>query len=242
MAPPSRPTTPLRPSSRTSLRESQTFTPGGSTSSAFPLESLEPAFAELSDSMADLEANFMHLQLMHESLSRFNENFASFLYGLNMNAFCVDFPEVSAPIPDSYRRVRQADEGLATSTLAESDKARPEREAFINQDNEASFLTTDTSFFDKPPSTKKPSKYAASASSTSRPSSGLNKRGGSMVSFGRQLATGSRIRATLLDVKMLREELSTESYRLVGSTRDENNWARNLDTNFDKTKQSHCPN
>lgn len=45
--------------------------------------------------MADLEANFMHLQLMHESLSRFNESFASFLYGLNMNAFCVDFPEVS---------------------------------------------------------------------------------------------------------------------------------------------------
>ncbi|KAL9019048.1 MAG: hypothetical protein Q9185_003699 [Variospora sp. 1 TL-2023] len=195
MAPPSRPTTPLRPSSRTSLRESQTFTPGGSTSSAFPLESLEPAFAELSDSMADLEANFMHLQLMHESLSRFNENFASFLYGLNMNAFCVDFPEVSAPIPDSYRRVRQAGEGLATSTLAESDKARPEREAFVNQDNEASFLTTDTSFFDKPPSTKKPSKYAASASSTSRPSSGLNKRGGSMVGStrgGRGESRGTR--------------------------------------------------
>lgn len=37
----------------------------------------------------------MHLQLMHESLSRFSESFASFLYGLNMNAFCVDFPEVS---------------------------------------------------------------------------------------------------------------------------------------------------
>lgn len=44
--------------------------------------------------MADLEANFMHLQLMHESLSRFNESFASFMYGMNMNAFCVDFPEV----------------------------------------------------------------------------------------------------------------------------------------------------
>jgi DASH complex subunit DAM1 len=44
--------------------------------------------------MADLEANFMHLQLMHESLARFSECFASFLYGLNMNAFCVDFPEV----------------------------------------------------------------------------------------------------------------------------------------------------
>jgi DASH complex subunit Dam1 len=46
--------------------------------------------------MADLEANFMHLQLMHESLSRFEESFGAFLYGLNMNAFCVDFPEVSA--------------------------------------------------------------------------------------------------------------------------------------------------
>jgi DASH complex subunit DAM1 len=51
-------------------------------------------FAELSDAMADLEANFMQLQLMHESLARFSESFAGFLYGLNMNAFCVDFPEV----------------------------------------------------------------------------------------------------------------------------------------------------
>ena len=45
--------------------------------------------------MADLEANMMNLQLMHESLARFSEGFASFLYGLSVNAFCVDFPEVS---------------------------------------------------------------------------------------------------------------------------------------------------
>lgn len=65
---------------------------------------LEPAFAELSDAMADLEANMMHFQLIDESLARFGESFASFLYGLNMNAFCVDFPEVlllpnACPIP-----------------------------------------------------------------------------------------------------------------------------------------------
>lgn len=92
----SRPTTPLRPPSRTSLRASQT-TPSGPLSSSshdFPLASLEPAFAELSDSMADLEANFMHLQLLNESLNRFNECFGGFLYGMNMSAFCVDFPEV----------------------------------------------------------------------------------------------------------------------------------------------------
>jgi len=63
-------------------------------SEATPLENLEAPFAELSDAMADLEANFMQLQLMHESLARFSESFAGFLYGLNMNAFCVDFPEV----------------------------------------------------------------------------------------------------------------------------------------------------
>lgn len=54
--------------------------------------------------MADLEANFMHLQLMHESLTRFSESFASFLYGLNMNAFCVDFPEVWLPSQGYERR------------------------------------------------------------------------------------------------------------------------------------------
>ena len=50
----------------------------------------------------------MHLQIMHESLARFSENFAGFLYGLNMNAFCVDFPE--APILESFKRARDMDE------------------------------------------------------------------------------------------------------------------------------------
>ncbi|MCJ1256365.1 DASH complex subunit dam1 [Lignoscripta atroalba] len=119
----SRPTTPLRSSSRTSLREGQAFG-GASSASEFPLESLEPAFAELSDSMADLEANFMHLQLMHESLSRFSESFASFLYGLNMNAFCVDFPE--APISDSFKRARQDEERMVTAEPSEAGKYRPD--------------------------------------------------------------------------------------------------------------------
>lgn len=88
----SRPTTPLRPSSRSSFRESARESVHGGE--IFPLNAFEPAFAELSDAMADLEANMMHFQLMHESLARFSESFASFLYGLNMNAFCVDFPEV----------------------------------------------------------------------------------------------------------------------------------------------------
>ncbi len=102
---PSRPTTPLRSASRTSLREPHD---GGVTGGQyrFPLDALEPAFAELSDSMADLEANFMHLQLMHESLARFSENFASLLYGLEVNAFCTDFPEVSSCFHNQYEIYR----------------------------------------------------------------------------------------------------------------------------------------
>lgn len=39
---------------------------------------------------------------MHESLARFGESFAAFLYGLNVRAFCVDFPE--APLKESFDR------------------------------------------------------------------------------------------------------------------------------------------
>ncbi|KAF2084556.1 hypothetical protein K490DRAFT_48915 [Saccharata proteae CBS 121410] len=161
--PPSRPTTPLRPTSRSSFRGStSTAAPHGlsSASAPTPLEALEPQFAELSDSMADLEANMMHLQLMHESLSRFSESFASFLYGLNMNAFCVDFPE--APIPDSFRRAEQQSRDLQALTRSLPNQPRSPGPAGGRADPDATFLTTDTSFIEHPPSSKA-SKYATPA-------------------------------------------------------------------------------
>ena len=82
------PTTPLRRVSRGS------FSKDRQPNDPFPLDSLEPAFAELSDALTDLNANFEQLQDMHTSLARFSESFASFLYGLNMNAFCNEFPQV----------------------------------------------------------------------------------------------------------------------------------------------------
>ncbi|MCJ1421577.1 DASH complex subunit dam1 [Xylographa parallela] len=183
-APSSRPTTPLRPGSRTSLRESHGH---GSTdgSSSFPLQILEPAFAELSDSMADLEANFMHLQLMHESLSRFSESFASFLYGLNMNAFCVDFPE--APVPDSFGRARGREE-FASNMQPFTTENRPEIDA------EATFLTTDTSFVDNPPVISRSSSKSATLAPPERQTSGLT-RSGSIAGRGsivRGLGRGGR--------------------------------------------------
>ncbi|PFH63301.1 hypothetical protein XA68_14953 [Ophiocordyceps unilateralis] len=138
-----RPNTPLRPSSRSSFHDS--VRGADETDGSLPLNNFEPAFAELSDAMADLEANMMHFQLMHESLARFSESFASFLYGLNMNAFCVDFPE--GPLPESFRRDRQQYEVQTRGT------PRQDHEA------ETTFMTTDMSFVENPPvSTKSSSK------------------------------------------------------------------------------------
>ncbi|KAK5942393.1 DASH complex subunit dam1 [Knufia obscura] len=110
--PPARPTTPLRPSSRNSFR---TSTSAQHTSQSFPLDTLEPQFAELTDSLSDLESNLMHLQLMHESLSRFSENFAAFLYGLEMNAFVVDWPE--QPLVESIQRWKAKQRGEGETTM-----------------------------------------------------------------------------------------------------------------------------
>ncbi|KAF2870989.1 DASH complex subunit Dam1-domain-containing protein [Massariosphaeria phaeospora] len=131
-SPRSRPTTPLRPSSRSSLRDSVQRARGPYAATENPLENLQEGFAELSDAMADLEGNFMQLQLMHESLARFSESFAAFLYGLNMNAFCVDFPE--APIPESFKRAQ-----------TNSDLPSHFNRSQGHDDPEATFLTTDTS-------------------------------------------------------------------------------------------------
>ncbi|OQE79857.1 hypothetical protein PENNAL_c0049G06171 [Penicillium nalgiovense] len=206
--PSSRPTTPLRPSSRSSLREAHGYgnSIGNSEYTQPAINALEPQFAELADSMADLEANFMHLQLMHESLTRFSESFASFLYGLNMNAFCVDFPE--APIPDSFKKGKQDEE---EEKEVESEPTRP------IDDGEMTFMTlglmgsyatrtTDTTFVENPssttPSSRPTSKYAAGSrvsshgtargAATSRYTTRGTARGARPSALPRGRGTGTR--------------------------------------------------
>lgn len=172
-SPRSRPTTPLRASSRSSLRDSS-HRGRAASASGNALEGLQDGFAELSDAMADLEQNFMQLQLMHESLARFSESFAAFLYGMNMNAFCVDFPE--APIQESFKRPQnQPDAGAVNLNRSQG-----------LEDMDATFLTTDTSFVDNPPSSKVSSKLqtpqtpgpATKTSSATRGRGGIPRAGG----------------------------------------------------------------
>lgn len=191
-SPVSRPTTPLRPSSRSSFRGSQS----NGIAPAFALDALEPQFAELSDSMADLEANFMHLQIMHESLRRFGESFASFLYGLNMNAFVVDFPE--APMADSIKRFqkqqRQREAYDASSSLHSGTATK--------SDADTTFMTTDSSFVGKSSISATPRRKTVGSQGTpattvaSRSSMAPSTRGSSAARGGRgagRVARGSAL-------------------------------------------------
>ncbi|KAM7207963.1 DASH complex subunit DAM1 [Naviculisporaceae sp. PSN 640] len=178
----SRPTTPLRPSSRSSFRESARESVTGDA--PFPLNAFEPAFAELSDAMADLEANMMHFQIMHESLARFSESFASFMYGLNMNAFCVDFPE--GPIPESFKRMKQQEERRQGTASRFPEKT--------DLEGETTFMTTETSFVENPTSAARTPKRNPSVSRQSRvppPSTSTSTRGGTTTRGG-QTTRGGR--------------------------------------------------
>ncbi|KAL2890472.1 DASH complex subunit DAM1 [Ceratocystis lukuohia] len=127
------PTTPLRPSSRSSFRDSARA--GAQNDASFPLNIFEPHFAEFSDAMADLEANLMHFQIMHESLARFSESFASFMYGLNMNAFCVDFPE--GPIAESFSKPKDTQ----AQTIPFPDTPRIAKRKTPEPDDDVTFMT-----------------------------------------------------------------------------------------------------
>jgi len=175
--PGSRPHTPLRrPNSRSE--------PQLPDDESFPLNALKPAFAELSDAMQTLEYNFGQLQTMHDSISRFNESFASFLYGLNMNAYCADFTEMPSE-EESFRRV--AEKGVG----GKEGRGGGGRHDYA--DAETTFMTTDTSFVAEPPSMKSltpalktPAKRAPAKGGTG--TRGGAARGGRAVGRGRGMS------------------------------------------------------
>lgn len=59
------------------------------------LEFIEPAMSEFVDETESLLANVESLRVLEQSLAKFNESFASWLYAMDMNALTSDWPEVS---------------------------------------------------------------------------------------------------------------------------------------------------
>lgn len=119
----SRPGTPLRRFSGSASADAG----GGTVEKISPMDTvLSSKFIDLNDGFAQFEANLQRLQHVHESITSFNESFASFLYGIQMNAWCVEFPE--APSGDSFARYQQRLEQLAREKAAREQQEREEQE------------------------------------------------------------------------------------------------------------------
>lgn len=83
-------------------------------------------FELLSDALEELDVNMTNLQLIHEAISDgFNESFASFLYGLSITMWCVDFP--GCPSRNQWEKLKLV-EGLDDRILELAEKIRLHRE------------------------------------------------------------------------------------------------------------------
>ena len=60
---------------------------------------------DLAEEVGVLKLNLENVEAVHESLHSFNENFAMYIYGLKMNAYCVEWPE--APLHDNFDRAEK---------------------------------------------------------------------------------------------------------------------------------------
>ncbi|KAG8973242.1 hypothetical protein FRC05_008956 [Tulasnella sp. 425] len=125
--------TPLRRISHGSLSNlARSASQHPSESDPTRLNFLLPAFSDLADEMASLHANLEKLNDLSYVLETFNESFASYLYALRMNAFCVEWEQ--APGDTSFilaaKAAEEASAALSSLTI------RPPSEAAINQDED----------------------------------------------------------------------------------------------------------
>ncbi|ABN64551.2 predicted protein [Scheffersomyces stipitis CBS 6054] len=118
----SRPVTPNMNSRRSSRRQSRRSSGAYLLSQSpkihypvdvnqMPLESAANTekFERLSDSLEELDANMNNLSSIHDAISnQFNEPFASFLYGISMTMWCVDFP--GCPTRQAWERLQKRNE------------------------------------------------------------------------------------------------------------------------------------
>ncbi|KDQ19068.1 hypothetical protein BOTBODRAFT_28563 [Botryobasidium botryosum FD-172 SS1] len=128
--PPAPPRTPLRRVSHgslTALARSANQAPG-----VTGLEFLEPAMVELADEAATLHSNIERLNALSDALDTFNESFASYLYAMRMNAFCVEWHQ--APGNESFvKAARDAERAAEAAKAALAATPQPSYEATFTQ-------------------------------------------------------------------------------------------------------------
>ncbi|GAA5981878.1 hypothetical protein JCM11641_001928 [Rhodosporidiobolus odoratus] len=184
----SRPTTPLRRLSSSSLRtaslsHSLSRSQSGAAGAEPPLAHLAPVFAELADAVSDLTANFERLTEMSNNLGEINESFAAFLLGLRANGYTVDFLEAPTKLNFDLAQERAKSRFLAEQAARlqhqqqEQDhlprSASPPRSPL---GNETTFVTNDDESFMS--SAEDPPLRSGSAAGRGRGRGGLPVRGG----------------------------------------------------------------
>jgi len=139
-----RPTTPLRQGrvSRGSLGALSASR--ARDEDAAGLAYLTPLFCELADSIQDLRSNFESLDAINEGLDSFNEAFASYLYGLKMNAYAAEFQEAPTAINFELAQCRQA-AAAAQQALHSLERRSPSPEPSYSGGHNAASLQ-DTTF------------------------------------------------------------------------------------------------
>ncbi|PWN35237.1 uncharacterized protein FA14DRAFT_160468 [Meira miltonrushii] len=118
MPPRSRPTTPVRRVSRGSISShhrasvsgghalgSSAATGNGPDAEPTPLSFLSQAIGDLAYETATLQSNLEAVDEIQGALHTFDESFSLFLYGLKMNAFCVEWQE--APGEENFERAEE---------------------------------------------------------------------------------------------------------------------------------------
>ncbi|CAG8556132.1 11044_t:CDS:2 [Acaulospora morrowiae] len=86
------------------LKSSTTGVPRNINDSS-PLDCLEETLQELGNSFVKFQEDFSNVKQVHESLVEFNKSFSSFLYGVKMNAHCIEFSE--APTMETLASLAQ---------------------------------------------------------------------------------------------------------------------------------------
>ncbi|TFL04792.1 hypothetical protein BDV98DRAFT_543983 [Pterulicium gracile] len=109
------------------------------------LEFIEPAMSEFVDETESLLANVESLRVLEQSLAKFNESFASWLYAMDMNALTSDWPE--APTEESFIASERRAETNALRALEEA-KAAAEAQRLAKQERAAAALAAEQSLAD----------------------------------------------------------------------------------------------
>ncbi|CAK5270296.1 unnamed protein product [Mycena citricolor] len=115
------PRTPLRRVSQNSLFGKSTVDPDSQVSG---LAFLDAAFSELADETDHMHSVTEGMRQLSESLAKFNESFASWLYVMDMNSLTIDWPQ--APSEASFmlaKRRAERDAKAAMEAIEQANRA-----------------------------------------------------------------------------------------------------------------------